>query len=937
MRRAIVAAILNVVPAWVAFGQSTAGPPVIAEAYGKLPLSFESNQGQMGSEVNFLSRGKGYSLYLTSTGAVLSLRRAMVRMKLVGANPSAQVTGLDRLPGKSNYFIGNDPHEWRVGIPTYARVKYPGVYPGIDMVYYGNQRELEYDITVAPGADPRRIRLRLEGAGRMWFSGGDVVLGVSGRQLRIGKPIIYQPCGSGRCRIGGEFVRTGKNEIGFHLAAYDTSRPLVLDPVISYSTYLGGTGFDSGKGIAVDSGGNAYITGQTNSIDFPTVPPYENAFGGSNNVFVTKLNPSGTALVYSTTIGGSGDESGNGIAVDAAGNAYVTGVTNSKNFPIVGGFQTSASTSVNLNGTTSVFNQAFVLKLNPAGTALVYSSYLGGSGNDFGRGIAVDAAGNAYVTGNAYSFNFPVKNPIQATKGDLSTGIADVFAAKVNAAGNALVYATYLGGSADDEGAAIAVDNAGNAYITGETISPNFPVVKPLQGSRAGNPNSAFYDAFVAKINSAGTALVYSTYLGGSNTDAGNGIAVDSGGGAYVAGYTFSRDFPVAPPQSVAGTAFVTKLSGDGSTVVYSRNFGGNGTDTAAALAVDAAGNAYVTGSTTSTNFPSIGAPESLTGLISSGFFAQAAFVTEINAGGTALVYSTPFGGGSDSGAGIAVDSAGNAYLTGQTGSQNFPTVNPIQMTLGGGLDAFAAKLAGPAQPPPNILANGVVNGASFRLATDPNGAVAPGSIVSIFGGNLAPASRSATSLPLPTSLFDTSVTFNGVAAPLFYVSSTQINAQVPFETPTGPVTVQIQRADGTTGTQTVMVAAVSPGIFTLLQQGAMVGAILHGKDFTPVTPAAPAVSGETLSIFATGLGALQQPVAEGTLPPSPPPETTALPTVTIGGVAAAVGYSGLAARLAGVYQINVQMPAVTATPGTVAVQIRIGGVSSNAVALFAE
>jgi uncharacterized protein (TIGR03437 family) len=934
MRQMTAAAILAVSVVVGAFGQSG--------HYGKLPISFEGNQGQTGSGVEFLSRGDGYSLYLTSTGAVLSLQTgemkgAMVQMKFAGANPAARVTGVDPLPGTSNYFMGSDPKQWRVGIPTYAKVKYTGIYPGIDLVYYGNQRELEYDVTVAPSADPRRIRLRLEGVDHMQFIGGDVVLAVSGRQLRIRKPVIYQPSAAGRDLIAGEFVRTGENEIGFQLADYDAARPVVLDPVISYSTYLGGTGFDAGKGIAVDSAGNAYITGQTNSIDFPTLPPYENIFGGGNNIFVMKLNPTGTALLYSTTIGGSGDESGNGIAVDAMGNAYVTGITNSKNFPIVGGFQTSPSMSTNLNGTTSVFNQAFVLKLNASGAALVYSSYLGGSGNDFGRGIAVDTAGNAYVTGNAYSFNFPVKSPIQAAKGDLSTFIADAFAAKVNAAGNALIYATYLGGSADDQGAAIAVDGAGNAYITGESISPDFPTVKPLQGSRGGNPNSAFYDAFVTKINSAGTALVYSTYLGGSNTDAGNGIAVDSSGSPYVAGFTFSRDFPVAPPQAVAGTAFVTKLSGDGSTVVYSRNFGGNGTDMASAVAIDPAGNAYVTGSTNSTNFPSIGAPESLAGLISSGFFAQAAFVTEVNANGTALVYSTPFGGGSDSGAGIAVDSAGNAYLTGQTGSFNFPTVNPFQMLLGGGLDAFAAKLAGPPQPPPNIFANGVVNGASFLPATDPNGAVAPGSIVSIFGNNLAPASRSATSLPLPTSLFDTTVTFNGVLAPLFYVSSTQINAQMPFETPTGAVTVRIQRADQTAGMQTITVVAASPGIFTVLQQGVMVGAILHAKNFAPVTPVDPAIAGETLSIYATGLGALRVPVATGTLPPSPPPETVTLPTVTIGGAAAAVGYSGLAARLAGVYQVNVQMPVVKPTSGTVGVQITMDGVPSNLVTLYAQ
>jgi uncharacterized protein (TIGR03437 family) len=904
-----------------------AAPPA-AESYGKLPLSFEANQGQFDPEVQFASRGSGYRLFLTTGGAWLSLQREAVHLRFDGANPKASVKAIDQLPGQSNYFLGTDPKAWRVGVPMYARVEYTEVYPGIDVVYYGNPRELEFDIAVAAGADPGKIRLRFEGTGHAELSGGDVVLG----RLRIRKPLVYQPLGQGRRRVDGNFVLRGGNEIGFELGEYDTSQPLVIDPAISYSTYLGGAGFDSGKGIAVDAAGNAYITGQTNSIDFPTVPPFQNAFGGSNNVFVLKLNPAGTALVYSTTIGGSGDESGNGIAVDAAGNAYVTGITNSQNFPIVGGFQSSASMSTNLNGTTSIFNQGFVLKLNPTGTALVYSSYLGGSGNDYGRGIAVDASGNAYVTGNAYSFNFPLKNPIQAMKGDLSTFNADAFAVKVNAMGDALVYSTYLGGSGDDEGAAITVDGAGNAYLTGETISPDFPTVKPLQGSRAGNPNSAFYDAFVTKINPAGTALVYSTYLGGSNTDAANGIAADVMGNAYIAGYTFSRDFPVAPPQPVAGTAFVTKVSNDGSTVVYSRSLGGNGTDVATALAVDAAGNAYATGSTTSTNFPSVNAPESLTGLLPPGAFLQVAFVTEINPAGTSLVYSTPFGGGSDTGAGIGVDANGNAYLTGQTASGNFPTVNPLQLNLGGGTDAFAAKLSNPAEPAPAIIPGGVVNGATYAAS------VAPGAIVSIFGSNLAPAARAATSLPVPTTLFGTTVSFNGVAAPLFYVSTTQINAEVPFETPLGPVTVQVQRSDMTAAaTQTVTVAPVSPGIFTQLQQGVMTGAILHGKDFSAVTPTSPAVAGETLSLFATGLGALQEPVATGAIPPSPPPMTVAVPAVTIGGTAATVTYSGLAARLSGVYQVNVVMPVVTSVGGLTTVQINISGVPGNSVSLFAR
>ena len=947
----------------------------LVESYGRLPLSFEANYGQASAQVKFLSRGGDYNVFLTSDEMVLGLGKSeagsqkpevrsqmeeektsgqqwaprskpgirpdgwhsttsFLRMKFMGASPSPQVTGLDKLPSKSNYFIGNDPKKWQIGVPNYSDVKYTEVYPGVDIVFYGRQRELEFDIIVTPGANPQQVRLQFEGVDRVELSSGEVVLESAGQQVRMKQPFVYQPSASGKRRVAASYVRIGRNQIGFQLAAYDARLPLVLDPTLAYSTYLGGSAADAGKGIAVDSAGNAYITGQASSIDFPSIPQFENSFGGSPNIFVLKLSPTGTSLVYSTIIGGLGGQSGNGIAVDAAGNAYVTGVTNSPNFPIVGGFQTEPSRSINPNGTTNVFNQAFVLKLSPDGTALIYSSYLGGSGNDMGRGIAVDSTGNAYVTGNAVSFNFPTKNAIQAMKGDLSPNLADAFVTKVNAAGNALVYSTYLGGAADDQGAAIAVDGAGNAYVTGETISPNFPTVNPLQGSRGGNPNAPFYDAFVTKINSAGTALLYSTYFGGSNTDAGNGIAVDGSGSAFVAGFTFSRDFPVAPPQSVAGTAFVAKFSGNGSTLIYSRSFGGNGNDVASAVAVDAAGNAYLTGSTTSTNFPSINAPETLTGLISpTVFFAQIAFVTKVNPNGTALVYSTPLGGGSDSGAGIAVDATGNAYVTGQTGSPNFPTVNAFQMMLLGRLNAFAAKLAEPPQPPPLINPNGVVNAASFRLATDPNGAVAPGAIVAIFGQNLAPASRVATALPLPTTLFDTTVTFNGVAAPLFYVSSTQINAQVPFATPTGMVTLKVQRGDQMSAMQSVSVAAVSPGIFTLLQQGVLVGAILHAKTFAVVSPIDPAVSGEFLSIFTTGLGALREPIPDGAVPPSPPPETVSQPTVTIAGVSAPVVYSGLAAKFAGVYQVNVQVPPGLPS-GEQSVQLTINGIPSNSVAL---
>jgi uncharacterized protein (TIGR03437 family) len=887
--------------------------------YGKLPLAFERHAGL------FVARAGGGTFLFTGKEIVMR----GVRMSFAGAGP-AQISGDGLLPGVTNYIIGNDPSRWRGGIQNYARVKSRQVYPGIDVVYYGNQRQLEYDIVVAPGADPSRVRLHFESKQAIAFDGDDIVAGA----IRMKKPVMYQPGGNGRRMIAGRYVRLGANEIGFEVSPYDRRRPLVLDPVISYSTFLGGTGNDIGRAIAVDASGNAYIAGQTTSFDYPTLPAYENEFGGGTNILVTKLNPTGTALVYSTVIGGLGEEGGQGIAIDASGNAYVTGSTTSLNFPIVGGFQPLPTTVTDNNGNSNITQEAFVLKLNAQGTALVYSSYLGGSGSETGRAIAVDGAGNAYFTGITTSLDFPVVNPIQRTKGDQSTFNNDAFVAKVNPTGSALVYSTFLGGASDDQATAIAVDAAGNVYVTGQTQSINFPVLNAFQPARSGTST----DAFVTKINAAGTAYVYSTYLGGSNTDNSNAIAVDSSGNAYITGSTVSRDFPVVPSQQLTGTGFIAKFSANGSSLVYSKPFGGSGSDTAFAIAVDAAGNAYVTGQTTSNNYPLVNAPEGLTDIALNGAFFQVGFVTKLSSDGNTILYSTVLGGGSDVGSGIAVDSANSVYVTGQTSSFNFPTVNPFQQLIGGGTDMFVAKLIDGTQPSPAIFAGGVVNGGSYRLASDPAGAVAPGTLVAIFGTNLAPASRYSTTLPLPTTLFGGSITFNGVSAPLFYVSATQFNAQIPFTTPTGAATVQVKRNDGTSATQTITLAAVSPGIFFSPQTGSTtpLGAIVHSKDFSFITALAPAVPGEYVSIFCTGLGALQTPVATGAIPPSPPPMTTATPTVTIGGIAAPVSYSGLAAKLAGVYQVNVHVPAGVPT-GLQPVVLTISSVASNSVMLFAR
>jgi hypothetical protein len=678
------------------------------KSYGQLPLRFERNQGQTDTGVKFLSRGEGYTLFLASGEAVMALRApsaenqpsrfvgeagsenreremdsgrsAVLRMKLVGAKRGVRVVGEEELPGKSNYFLGNDPQCWRTDIPNYARVRYEEVYRGVDLVYYGHRGELETDFVVAAGTDPGKIRLQMGGAERVRINGqGDVQLEVHGEKVVLAKPVVYQLRNNRRATsvkeegekkiIAARFVQRGPQEVGFAVGDYDHGQPLVIDPVLRYSTYLGGSAANRAYGIAVDAAGNAYVTGFTTSTDFPTINPGQPASGGGEDTFVTKLNAPGNALVYSTYLGGSGDDEGYGIAVDAAGNAYVTGYTTSTNLPTKNPFQATSKGS----------GDAFVTKLNAAGNALVYSSYLGGSAYDEGYGIAVDPAGDAFVTGVTYSTDFPTKNPLQNY-----AGLYDVFVTKLNAAGSAFVYSTYLGGSGNDWGAGIAADAAGNAYVTGYTYSTDFPTMSPLQPA-SGGP----MDAFVTKLNAAGSAFVYSTYLGGGGDDYGYGIAVDAAGNAYVTGYTTSTDFPTMNPlQATFGgifDAFVTKLNASGSALVYSTYLGGSGGDFGQGIAVDAAGNAYVTGYTTSTDFPTMSPLQPASG------GGRDVFVTKLNGSGSAFAYSTYLGGSAyEQGHGIAVDMAGDAFVTGWTLSTDFPTANPFQNTCGSCLTYFA-------------------------------------------------------------------------------------------------------------------------------------------------------------------------------------------------------------------------------------------------------
>jgi hypothetical protein len=697
--------------------------PIRSTSY-QLPLTFEVNQGQTDARVDFLARGQGYTLFLTSTEAVFALTppvasskrsgngresdapqpgRTVMRMQLVGSAAAPQMRGLEELPGKVHYFRGNDSTHWRTNVRTYKRVKYTAVYPGVDLVYYGQPQQLEYDFIVAPGADPSTIKLAFSGVDESIVDAkGDLVLKTAGAPLRFQRPIIYQVESGRRRTVEGGYVHRSSREIGFQVGAYDRTRPLIIDPVLTYSTYLGGSSEDHGQGIAVDATGAVYVTGFTYSTDFPTMNALQPTLGAefTADVFVAKLTADGAALIYATYLGGNRSDGarealGSDVAVDAAGNAYITGGTASPDFPTVRALQ------VALKGQTD----AFVAKLSADGSQLIYSTFLGGTGGDGGQGIEVDLTGAAYLTGGTGSPDFPTTADAFQPVCSVNTG-SDAFVAKLTPEGTALAYSTCFGGSADEGGSDIAVDSLGAAYVTGTTGSADFPAVNPAQ------PFTSAPDAFVAKVAPDGKRLIYSTPLGGSNVDSGYGIAVDMSGGAYVTGQTYSVDFPtVNPLQPVGGDmcgpfldcsdAFVVKLPPEGGSYVYATYLGGFFSDSGAGIAVDTAGAAYVGGFTDSFDFPFTDPVE----------FIGVAFVAKLVPDGRALAYSTGLGGGSgpfDGGFGIAVDASGSAYVTGVTSSNDFPTVRPLQTTLAGVTDAFVAKLSGDGLAcPPEASTNG--------------------------------------------------------------------------------------------------------------------------------------------------------------------------------------------------------------------------------------
>jgi len=905
----------------------------------RLPQSFEPNLGQADPRAKFLSRGRGYTLFLTKDGAVLALQKpevrsqeseeeaslfpvvpgqllgnlnskfqiqnsvrrlpfpasdslrpsprsptsasrwpapSVVRLRLLGANPSAKFTGLDELPGKSNYFLGNDPKKWRTNVPTFARVKCENIYPGVDLIYNGKGGQLEYEFVVAPGADPSVIALAIDAEGdvgsrqkevgsgqlsvvsRQWagvghndyaadevgYSGhvipqskiqnrkskmdsslriatnGDLIVTTGIGEVRFQKPVVYQvespvdsrqstvkspaanersrrlfrrsqihgrwqaPTGRGqrttddgqltsanpksniqnRKLIDGRYVLKPEGEVTFEIPPYDTTRPLIIDPVLSYSTYLGGSDTDYANAIAVDSSGNAYVTGYTASTDFPLANPAQNSPGGGTcsdgvdtvacfDAFVAKLNPSGSALVYSTYLGGSNEDYGTSIALDASGDAYVTGSTNSTDFPMHQALQ-----SANAGGF-----DAFATELSADGASLLYSTYWGGSSDDIGTGIAVDSSGNAYISGYTDSPDFPVTSgALQANYGG---GTHNGFVIKLNPGGAALGYSTFLGGSGDDYTYGVAVDSTGDASLTGATNSVNFPTAKAFQPTYAGGlcalPPNTFpcFDAFVAKLNPAGSALIYSTYLGGTGSDYGYAIALDASSNAYVTGFTTSTNFPttVGAFQSIFGgcyDVFVAKLDGAGSTLAYSTYLGGTGTEIGYGVAVDSSGRAFVTGYNYGGDFPTKLPLEAQ----NAGFYD--AFLSVLNPSGSSLDFSTYLGGSLDEvGRGITLDPSGNAYVTGGTFSLDFPiTSGSFQPSYTGGpYDAFVTKISlvpTPSlsiSPPSFAFANQAVGTTSSSQTATLTNVGAAGLIVTtvVAAGNFAESDTCVSSSPI--------------------------------------------------------------------------------------------------------------------------------------------------------------------------------------------
>jgi hypothetical protein len=723
----------------------------VSEGLGSMALSFEENKGQTDAEVRYLARSPYYTLFLTDREAVFRFRkenggkidRDVLRMQFNNAERSPAVEGVGKLEATSSYFIGDEESNWQRGLKNFGRVNYRGIYEGIDAVFYGAQKALEYDFIVAPNIDPSVISLSFDGARNITIGNdGSLMLKIKNETVRFGAPVSYQDTENGRLPVASRYVLEGAGKIGFKIGEYDKSKPLVIDPKLIFSTYVGGnvefidivegTG-DSVNGLDADAAGNVYITGNTDSTDFPVSAngyQQELELRGDDacliagplpcgDAFVTKINPTGNAIMYSTYLGGHGSDAGFAIAVDASGRAYVTGGTDPFNagqfcinpylFPTKNPYQNKPCYGQRRD------SDGFFTVLTAAGDDLVYSTFFGGGDEDQANAIAIDNSGNAYIAGETTSRNLPEKNGFQTDLANDHDTINDAFIAKFNPAesGNdSLLYASYLGGIGDDIARGIAVDNAGNAYVAGSTSSNNLATKAPGGAPLRGAFNGGSFDGFISKVDATNAiganSLVYLSYFGGSGIDVVNAVAVEPA--TQRAHITGRSDNPTGFPllnqfdgNATATDAFVAKLNADGTALFYSSFLGSNSFDEGRGITLDAANNVYLTGKTLSSGFPNINAFQT----VHNG--GGDAFVTKLSAVTVAarpkILYSSflgggsgPGGGGRDDGNGIALDGKGNVYFGGLTTSPTFPTTLGALKTSAPGItagnsDGFVAKV----------------------------------------------------------------------------------------------------------------------------------------------------------------------------------------------------------------------------------------------------
>ncbi|HYP14553.1 MAG TPA: SBBP repeat-containing protein [Bryobacteraceae bacterium] len=992
--------------------------------------AFEPNRGQASADVQYLLRSKSHVLQLRANDARVVLAgkdsTADVIFGLAGSAKRPHVVAEGQQISKTNYFVGNDSGKWVRNIARYSKVTYQSIYPGIDLVYYISGDQFEYDFVVHPGADPSRIRMKFQGStGPRIGADGSLVLPTPAGDLIHKSPVIYQESGTQRQTINGSFKRRTDGNFGFHIASYDRRLPLIIDPVLTFASYIGGSGEDIADAMATDAAGNLYMAGDTISANFPISQGARSAtFGGVRDIFIAKFSPSGT-LIYSTIWGGSGGEITSDLAVDAAGNAVISGTTESTNVPTVDPVQARN------NGGYFGFD-AFLFRLNPTGSELLASTYLGGNDDELGGGVTIDREGSIYTTGTTASMNFPVTaNVYQPT----NRGQLDVFVVKLSPTGKAVVLSTFLGGTSSEIGIAIAVDPAGAIYVGGNAESADFPVsATAFQRTRKAGGEIP-YDCFVAKLSPQGQSLGYATFLGGTGEDRLEDLLVDSEGAVYVAGFTPASDFPTtagAVQTAISGPfdAFVTKVNPGGTALVYSTFLGGNRYEDAFGLAFGGGGTVWVTGTTQSTNFPTKDPlQQALRG-------SSDTFVTQLNAAGTGLLNSTYFGGsGFDFGYGIAADAQGKVTVFGETGSSDLTTgvSTSHQRIYGGGdSDSFIARIdfaAAPAQltvsparidfagsagatvasqsvtitspqgtnlawtievsttsggnwlvanpnrgsgtasvavfPQVNNLqpgtyggtltlvstasgtrtaipvsltlsqasnqipANGVVNGASFQ-----SGGVAPGEVVTIYGTRIGPSALTFAQVNssgfFATVAGETRVLFDNVPAPLIYSSENQISAIVPYAV-AGKTTTQMQvEYRGTRSNAVALaVADASPAFFTAAANGRGQGAFLN-ENLTYNSASNPADKGAQVVLFATGEGQTTPTGIDGKLATDPYPKPRLPVMVQIGGQTAEVLYVGATpGQVAGLLQINARIPMNAPSGAEVPITLTVGGVSS--------